>query len=565
MGDWGLPRRPEQIALDPKRVIVAPFTNNTGDPSLTTLGDMTADQLASGITEIQLVQVVDAPGVQAAEAGAASAAGSGGARMLAQGLGAGTVLWGSYYRRGDSLEFEAQLTDTRSGQILVPIQSAAGPAADPSTAIERLRGHAMAALAWHFDPKIEEVQNSNRPSNYEAYREFIAGDDVRQPDINCRFAECGYEHWRRAYALDTTFTLPLILIARRGTTSVGANSRIRSPRPCVSGMIDYRDMTGPRSTRRSPGAMANAACNWTPLERRQKPLAGLRVMPCTSAPGFGGLVTSAKRSPPSIGSTRPSLIMAWPCRITSSGSTKRNSRRPTPPSGRPDNLGYLAMQAFAYVGLGRLEKVEEVLQAMLKVPANVETWGLIQAWAFTWVAARPRGPRAFRRGPGPARAGSRRVSVAPPEEQDRHENAYAVVLYGAGHWVEARTVVQHLIATAAAGDDGDPDIWERGAQSYLGGIAAHLGDQREMDRVDRWLASRKGSYLSGVPTFDRARMAAIRGDRERAVTLIRLAVDQGYPMFLRNFGPHLDPDFKTLWGYPPFEELRRPKESSEGP
>ncbi len=85
-----------------------------------------------------------------------------------------------------------------------------------------------------------------------------------------------------------------------------------------------------------------------------------------------------------------------------------------------------------------------------------------------------------------------------------------------------------------------------------------------MDRVDRWLASRKGPYLSGVPTFDRARMAAIRGDRERAVILIRLAVDQGYPLFLWGFGLHMDPDFKALWGYPPFEELRRPRESSDG-
>jgi hypothetical protein len=152
----------------------------------------------------------------------------------------------------------------------------------------------------------------------------------------------------------------------------------------------------------------------------------------------------------------------------------------------------------------------------------------------------------------------------PQEEQDEDEYAYAIVLYGAGHWMEARTVVQHIIATADPSAGGDPNIYHRGAQSFLGGIAAHLGDQREMDRVDRWLASRKGPYLSGVPTFDRARMAAIRGDRERAMTLIRLAVDQGYPLYLEDLGLHNDPDFKNLWGYPPFEELRRPKESSEG-
>jgi hypothetical protein len=85
-----------------------------------------------------------------------------------------------------------------------------------------------------------------------------------------------------------------------------------------------------------------------------------------------------------------------------------------------------------------------------------------------------------------------------------------------------------------------------------------------MDRVDQWLASRKGPYLIGVPTLDRARMAAIRGDRERAMTLIRLAVDQGYPPYLQDLGLHDDPDFKSLWGYPPFEEFRKPKESPGG-
>ena len=199
MGDWGLPRRPEQIALDPKRVIVAPFTNNTGDPSLTTLGDMTADQLASGIAEIQLVQVVDARGVQGADAGTEARLGNGDVRTLAQGLGAGAVLWGSYHRRGDSLLFQAQLSDTRSGQIVVPIQSATGPAADPSTGIELLRQHAMAALAWYFDPQVASIEdvsrpstfvwhfnhpigaleNSSRPSTYEAFREFIAGGEFR--------------------------------------------------------------------------------------------------------------------------------------------------------------------------------------------------------------------------------------------------------------------------------------------------------------------------------------------------------------------------------------------------
>jgi TolB-like protein len=160
MGDSGPPRRPEQIdALDPKRVLVTPFTNNTGDATLTALGDMTADRLASGLNEIQLVQVLDARGMQGVEVGAQAPQRTGGARALAQGLGAGTVLWGSYSRRGDSLEFDARLTDTRAGQVVVPIKSTAGPAGDRQLPSAR-SANTQWPLAWHFNPQIEEVQAS---------------------------------------------------------------------------------------------------------------------------------------------------------------------------------------------------------------------------------------------------------------------------------------------------------------------------------------------------------------------------------------------------------------------
>ena len=422
----------------------------------------------------------------------------------------------------------------------------------------------MGALAWHFDPKIEEVQNSNRPSNYEAYREFIAGDDVNQPDFICRFAQCGHEHLLRAYALDTNFTLPLILIAQEGdnfggcdlTDSIAESLRLRHDRlPAHDRAALDAAIAGCHGQRRLQLVAAREA-----LEAGgSTPDAIYLNYWLRKAGHFREAIAAVERLDPAIvdnGLALPyHLLGEHDKELAAAEATHR---------GAPDNLGYLAMKAFAYVGLGRLEQVEQVEEAMLRVPANVETWGVTPAWALTWVAAdlEAHGYSAESRDLRERALAWHRSR--PQEEQDRHQRSYVVVLYGAGHWEEARTVVQHLIATADPSDNGDPDIRSRGAQSYLGAIAAHLGDQREMDRVDRWLASRKGPYLSGVPTFDRARMAAIRGDRERAVTLIRLAVDQGYPIFLWGFGLHIDPDFKALWGYPPFEELRRPKESSDG-
>jgi hypothetical protein len=541
-------RRAKPIAtLDPKRVAVAIFANNTGDATLATLGEVTADRLRSGITEIQLVQVVGVPGAGA----------------LAQGLGAGTVLWGSYYRRGDSLQFQAQLSDTRSGQIVVPIQSATGPVAEPSTGIELLRQHAMAALAWHFDPRVGDLENSSQPSSYAAYREFIAGREFLDgSDVTCRFAECGFDHWRRADSLDPTFTLPLIEIARQGdnyggcelTDSIAEALHPRHDRlPALDRARLDAAVAGCHGQRGLQLKAARMAVQASP-KSADDALYLSRWLAMTGS--FREAVAVYQRFDPA----KAGVGLIMPYHLLGEHE-KELAAAQTILQVDPDRMGFLACEARADVGLGRLPQMEQVLHAMLKVPTN--KWGSTQAWVFSHVArdldahgysaeARDLDERAL------AWYRSR-----PQEEQDGMERDYADVLYGAGHWVEARAVFQHLIATGAVSDDGSPE-WPRGAQSYLGSIAAHLGDQREMDRVDRWLASRKGPYLSGVPTFDRARMAAIRGDRERAMTLIRLAVDQGFPLYLEDLGLHNDPDFKNLWGYPPFEELRRAKESSEG-
>ena len=396
MGDWGLPRRPEQIALDPKRVIVAPFTNNTGDPSLTTLGDMTADQLASGIAEIQLVQVVDARGVQGADAGTEARLGNGDVRTLAQGLGAGAVLWGSYHRRGDSLLFQAQLSDTRSGQIVVPIQSATGPAADPSTGIELLRQHAMAALAWYFDPQVASIEdvsrpstfvwhfnhpigaleNSSRPSTYEAFREFIAGGEFHDVD-----------HWRRAYALDSTFTLPLIEIARQGdyfggcdlTDSIAEALRLRHDRlPALDRARLDAVVAGCHGQRGLQLEAARAAVNAAGRSEDD----ALYLNRWLRRTGFlrEAVAVYERFDPANAGN---GLIMPY---HLLGEHEKELAAAEAALRADPGKLGFMACEARANVGLGRLDQMEQVLEAMLKVPTNAETWGLTQAFAFSQVA-----------------------------------------------------------------------------------------------------------------------------------------------------------------------------------
>jgi tetratricopeptide (TPR) repeat protein len=121
-----------------------------------------------------------------------------------------------------------------------------------------------------------------------------------------------------------------------------------------------------------------------------------------------------------------------------------------------------------------------------------------------------------------------------------HFNAF----YYAGRWDEARQSYERALAA----DSGSIK-----AHAALGALAARRGDSAEVSRMDAWLRSHPGDAHA---TYDQARIAALLGDREGAVALLRHAFEQGLRgrMYV-----HIDPDFEALREYPPYRELIRPK------
>jgi len=121
-------------------------------------------------------------------------------------------------------------------------------------------------------------------------------------------------------------------------------------------------------------------------------------------------------------------------------------------------------------------------------------------------------------------------------------------LFEAGRWEEARAIFEVLAAE-------DPANWQ--VQGYLGALAAHRGDRAEAERISTWLARLEAPYLFGRHTYQRARIAALLGEDERAVVLLREALADGLRSLA--FQLHRDPDFESLRHYPPFQELARPR------
>jgi serine/threonine-protein kinase len=549
------------VSATARRVVVAVFANQTGDASLDPLGDIVADYLSRGLAETKLVEVIDARAEQSGNSSAV-ATGNAGARSLAHDQGGGSVLWGAYARQGDSLRFEAQLTDAATGEPLAAIPPAAGSAGQQTRGVEALRQHVMSALAERFDPRLARFVDvsASHAVSYDAYREFLAGDTIQVYGGCDPCVAMAMVHYRRAYALDTNFTLPLVQMA--GISAFAG--------PCER-TDSIADVLRPRHDRLPP--FDRLQLDWVVAKCHGQPERVLKILreAMAVAPRSDVLVSRYARMARLAGRLHEAITMTerldpkrherdlfyWGNRAIAYhllGEHQRElalaqeARRVL-----PGNMEVLGWEVHALVGLGRLADVNALVDEAARVPLEVPQ---VQSGLLSFLKDVGRDLRAHGY-PEPARAvferGIRWIKARPAAEQrDRGLQAdLSGLLYDAERWDEARAVLDRLAAET-------PD--EMDVQAALGAVAARRGDLKEVARIDRWLARRTGRYLNGEHTFNRARLAAILGDRDRAVELYRLALEQGYALGQGGYFGHADPDFESLLDYPPFQELTRPED-----
>jgi DNA-binding SARP family transcriptional activator/tetratricopeptide (TPR) repeat protein/TolB-like protein len=206
-------RSGEPPLYDEKRVLVAEFTNETGDPELAALGRATADWLAQGLSQTGLVEVVPAiTAMRSAQAldVALEAPPVVISRALAEETGAGILVSGAYYKEGARLIFHSRITDARTGQVLRGVEPVSGAVAEPMAAVDQMRRRVVGALASILDARLSSWGSvASQPPSFEAYQlyaegldEFFRNDDEGYQNAAVRF--------REAAALDPAFTAPLI-------------------------------------------------------------------------------------------------------------------------------------------------------------------------------------------------------------------------------------------------------------------------------------------------------------------------------------------------------------------
>jgi len=138
----------------------------------------------------------------------------------------------------------------------------------------------------------------------------------------------------------------------------------------------------------------------------------------------------------------------------------------------------------------------------------------------------------------------------PDQEKTSAENRFsrAGTFYILGKWDEAKVLFEELHT------DTPDDVNYLGA---LGAVAVQLGNKEEALKISKQLEEDQRPYLFGNPAYWRARIAALLGDKEGAVNLIRQATKQGYTY--EHLHLHPCEDFESLADYPPYIQLMKPK------
>jgi serine/threonine protein kinase/DNA-binding SARP family transcriptional activator/tetratricopeptide (TPR) repeat protein len=530
--------------LDPSRVLVLPLENRTGDSALTPLGKLAADWIARGLQEVDLIEVVPTstsfnPGPDVAGFGASSEAAT--ARAAGEATRAGTVVAGSYYRRGDSLEFQAQVIDANEERLvraMTPIAVAAGAS---GLALDSLRRNVVTVVASVLDQRLLPSTAASQPPSLEAYRAYLEGHRAFYHGVPVQMRET-LEFMYQAVALDSNFADPRFFMVMAHYNlgefhAADSNAQLLAP---------FRPRFSP---------FQRAFSDWLVAGLRGDRVAALQAtrelgMPMDIA--FEALNSNRPNEAIAILSEfdlseyyfRWRTLMEALHMVGDYPTELRQARRAR--EAYPDQLMMLAAELRALAALGRIDDVAQGISESLLLPPE----GPLTAGAIMGEVAAELRAHGYREASlGVADQALRWFRSRPAEEAAmfRTRVGLAHAMYLAERWEEAHTAFLELAAEAPQ------DVT---VQGFLGVLAARRGDREEALRIGDRLERITDPYDIGRDTYLQATIAAQLGDLDRAMVLLREAYARGRPhsVFL-----HREMDLEPLRDSAPFQEFIKPK------
>ena len=532
---------------DEHRVLVGLFEDKTGDPGLAGLPAQVATEIATDLLSTGLVQVKD---VRTVASDGAAQRDQPSLLRFARRAGSGSAVSGTIQKDGDSLEIRVQLMDAVTGQILRPVAPARAAVGDRAALLHLVGQRIMAAYATHFDPRFHNYATVSQPTRYDAYQEFQAGVTAFWGTGDGGIGKdmlASVDHLQKAIALDPGFTQARVWLSAPyfgNNQCTRLDSLTAALRASPAGLL-------PADNARLDISVGFCHRDWPRLYQaavelvRDAPEVGEFAWYLSIGQRYAGrpreAVTRLRRldrwrfGADFEGTYWNALIWSLHQAEDYRGALKaiEQMRRAT-----PDDQLLARYEMRNQAAVGQADRVNAIfdrrtVKSSLDEPAGRD---MIDAGEELVAHGYSDAGRA-----ACARAAAW-YSHRPASEtgQYGHRELIARALYCAGRWEEARVIYQGL----ASEDSTNLLVWAR-----VGGLAARRGDSVEVARVEQWLAQRDTSFMG---PYARARLAAIKGDPERAMALLQNAWERGMPTF--EFG-HIDPDLTLLWKHPLWHDL----------
>ncbi|UCG84878.1 MAG: protein kinase [Gemmatimonadota bacterium] len=547
----------DTAALDAEaagRVIVLPYDNETGNASLDPVGRMMAEWITEGLAQTGEVQVI--PNLMVLQSLAQASAGTEqvGTATLVRDVArlnqSGIAVTGSYYSRGAEIEFHSEVTDVLSGESMGVVQPVRADSGDFASAMESVRDQVMGVLATRLGRRSRwEVPRSVQPPTYEAYRFYARGGE-EWTNGNYRAAA---EWFERAYHADTTY-LRSLMVAAAAWGNAGHPEKSDS----ILQLVQPRRLElAPYDRHRLDVGIAGFRGDVAARIRAAR--AGSELVP------VGTMRTALVLALIAVNRPREALQefeAMWEATVDLEwfvlwgvytemlhllGDYERELEIAL--QGREQLQGSLHTMTYhgrALAALGRTDELRSLVNDILLIaPQPGATAGSV----LQWIAGELR------------RHGQRELALElldrtltwwdeqPPEYKSSlaGRRLLGQLSYQREDWDAAAGIFEALAQQA----DALPD-----ALGARGAVAARRGDTELALSISRELADLELPYLLGRHTLWRARIAALLGERDEAIDLLRRAFSEGvgHGILL-----HADMDLEPLRDYPPFEELMRPK------
>ncbi|MFC1530571.1 serine/threonine-protein kinase, partial [Gemmatimonadota bacterium] len=232
-----LPRQPQ---LDPYRVVVLPFQNQTGVPSFDRVCAQAGDEIARGLGEIDFISVVPYRTSQeissSSSEGGASIPLSERIELLCRETGAGTVVTGTLYllSEEEQLQIKVEISDQVSGRLLGIPREATGPQNTPQNMLAVAQDRVTVELATQLDPSIEGVGPLLTP--FPTVQSALLFTEGRQLFGEFRYPEA-IERFQQAAAIESTGPAPLLYV----TTAYINQGKYAEAGSLMTVLVPHRD------------------------------------------------------------------------------------------------------------------------------------------------------------------------------------------------------------------------------------------------------------------------------------------------------------------------------------